>query len=70
MQSSLPPNGLLRLSEILRPVGPIPMSASSWWAGVREKRLPQPIKLGTRMTCWRAEDIHVLIEKGVADHAE
>jgi hypothetical protein len=40
----------------------IPISRSSWWMGVTLGRFPQPIKLGTRTTCWRAEDIYALID--------
>ncbi|WP_083923380.1 helix-turn-helix transcriptional regulator [Amorphus coralli] len=55
---------LLRLSDVLAPRGPIPVSKSTWWAGVKDGRFPQPIKLGPRITVWRAEDIRALIEKG------
>jgi prophage regulatory protein len=57
--------GLLRLSDILAPRGPIPLSKSSWWAGVKVGRYPQPVRLGPRSTAWRVKDIHTLIEKGV-----
>lgn len=56
-----PETGLVRLSQILAPKGPIPVSRSSWWAAVREHRFPQPVKLGPRTTAWRAEDINALI---------
>jgi prophage regulatory protein len=52
------PPGLLRLPAILKL---IPVSRSTWWAGVRSGRFPQPIKLGPRITAWRAEDIAALI---------
>ena len=52
---------LLRLSSILAPSGPIPISKSAWWEGVRAKRFPQPLKLGPRTTVWRAEDIREFI---------
>ena len=54
----------LRLSEILAPKGPLPISKSSWWAGVRTGAYPQPIKLGARITAWRASEIRNLIERG------
>ena len=56
---------LIRLSEILSPPGPIPVSPSTWWAGVKSGRFPQPVKLGPRITAWREEDIRDLIERGV-----
>lgn len=57
-----PETGLVRLSAILAPDGPIPVSKSSWWAGVRSGRYPQPVKLGPRITAWKAEDIRALFE--------
>lgn len=59
-----PTTGLVRLSEILAPSGPIPVGKSTWWAGVASGRFPKPLKLGPRTTCWRAEDIRALIEAG------
>lgn len=61
---ALPETGLLRLSSILAPNGPIPVGKSTWWQGVKSGRYPQPVKLGPRVTAWRAEDIRTLIETG------
>ena len=58
----LPTTGFLRLSSILAPHGPIPVSKSTWWAGVRAGRYPKPVKLGQRITAWRVSDIRALIE--------
>ena len=63
--SGAPGAGLLRLSSILWPKGPIPVSKSTWWAGVRSGRYPKPVKLGPRVTAWRIEDIQALIRGGV-----
>ncbi|NLH81430.1 MAG: AlpA family phage regulatory protein [Phyllobacteriaceae bacterium] len=63
--NGLPEIGLLRLSSILAPKGPIPVGKSTWWDGVRSGRFPQPVKLGPRVTAWRVEDIRALVEKGV-----
>ena len=60
----LPETGFLRLSSILAPRGPIPVSKSTWWVGVKEGRFPKPVKLGPRTTAWRVEDIRRLIETG------
>lgn len=65
VQDDFPRTGFLRLRSILAPIGPIPVSKSTWWAGVRDGRFPKPTKLGARITVWRAEDIRALIEKGV-----
>lgn len=58
----LPATGFLRLSAILAPQGPIPVSKSTWWAGIKDGRFPKPVKLGPRITAWRVEDIRELIE--------
>ena len=59
----LPETGFIRLENIVAPNGPIPVSKSTWLAGVKSKRFPQPVKLGPKITAWRAEDIRALIEK-------
>ncbi len=57
-----PQTGLVRLAQILGPRGPIPVSKSTWWQGIRDGRFPKPLKLGPRTTVWRAEDIRALFE--------
>lgn len=61
---ALPQTGFVRLASILAPRGPIPVSKSTWWAGIKTGRFPQPVKLGPRITAWRVEDIRRLIETG------
>lgn len=66
----LPPTGFLRESQIIgnkksaTPTSPlIPVCRSTWYAGVKSGRFPQPVKgLGKRITAWRVEDILALIE--------
>ena len=65
MTSSLLGHGLRRLQSIIGPSGPIPVSRSTWWAGVKSGRFPSPVKLGPRITAWRNEDIVRLVESGV-----
>lgn len=62
-QFELPTTGFLRLTSILAPRGPIPVSKSTWWAGVKAGRFPRPVKLGPRTTAWRVEDLRSLIEQ-------
>lgn len=56
--SALPATGFLRLPKVL---SLIPVGRSTWWAGVKTGLYPAPVKLGARMTAWRAEDIAALI---------
>jgi predicted DNA-binding transcriptional regulator AlpA len=60
LSSQIPSVGFLRLPQVL---AVIPVSRSSWWAGVKTGKYPQPIKLGANTTVWSAEDIHALIKK-------
>ena len=60
----------LRLKQIIGdrkaqpPIEPIiPVSSSSWWAGVKTGRYPAPLKIGPNTTVWRWEDIQVLLNQ-------
>lgn len=73
---ALPEVGYLRLNQIIgkpesksSPALPpiFPVSRSTWWAGVKSGRFPQPVKLGPRTTAWRVEDIKRLIEEVATD---
>ena len=61
--SHFPKTGFVRISAIIAPGGPIPVSKSTWWQGVRDGRFPAPVKLGPKTTVWRVEDILALIER-------
>src|SRR5687767_4029852 len=56
----LPLEGFVRLRTVL---AVFPVSASSWWRGIREGRYPRPVKLGPHSTGWKAADIRKLIEQ-------
>ena len=57
--------GYVRLADILAPAGPLPISKSTWWAGVKDGRYPAAVKLGRRITAWKVADILALMERGV-----
>ena len=59
---------LLRIWDILGdphanpPIKPmVSVSKSTWWAGVKSGKFPNEIKLGSKMTCWRASEILAFI---------
>lgn len=56
----LPTVGFVRLPQILEV---FPVSASTWWAGVKSGRFPAAVKLTPNTTAWRAEDILTLIDR-------
>ena len=66
MDRSIPETGFLRLRQIVGdktqgtpPI--IPVSKSTWWAGVASGRFPKPVKLSPGITVWRVEDIRAFI---------
>ncbi len=72
-----PEDRFLRLTQIIgrkedpkRPDMPaiqaiIPISKTSWLAGVKMGKFPQPIRLGKRTIVWRESDIMGLIKTGL-----
>nr|WP_314859352.1 AlpA family phage regulatory protein [uncultured Undibacterium sp.] len=56
----LPQTGFVRLPKVL---STIPVSKSTWWAGIKSGKYPAGIKLSERVTAWRVEDIHALINQ-------
>lgn len=74
VKTPFPEAGFLRLTQIVGnlkadpPIPPlIPVSKSTWWAGVKSGRFPQPVKLGPRTTVWKVEDIRAYINSCVGD---
>lgn len=61
MFDTLPNTGFVRLPVVLKL---FPVSKSTWWAGVKTGRFPQGHKISERVTAWKAEDIHALIQQG------
>jgi prophage regulatory protein len=67
---ALPTTGFIRLPQIIGnpksdpPITPlIPVSKSSWWAGIKSGIYPKPVKLGAKTTAWKVEDIKQLISE-------
>jgi prophage regulatory protein len=68
---SIPDTGYLRLSQIIgdakKGIAPlIPISSTTWWAGIKAGRYPAGVKIGARATGWRCEDIRALVANGAA----
>jgi predicted DNA-binding transcriptional regulator AlpA len=61
----LPPNfpkeGYVRLNNILAPRGPLPVGKTTLWQWVRDGKFPRPVKLSTRVTAWKAEDVQAFL---------
>lgn len=50
----------LRLPEVLKR---IPVSKSTWWAGIRKGIYPRQIKLSERTSAWSERDIDELCKR-------
>ena len=60
MNSELQALSCLRLAQV---VTILKIGRSTVWAWVKSGRLPPPIKLGPRVSVWRASDIAAFIER-------
>ena len=60
---SFPEIGFVRLKSIIGPGNPIPVSKSTWWAGVKSGRFPKPVKIGPKTSVWAVEGLRDLIKK-------
>jgi predicted DNA-binding transcriptional regulator AlpA len=63
--ATLNPAALWRLPQVLQV---LPIGRSSFLAGVKEGKYPQPLKLGPATTCWRASDILHFIDSLGTSH--
>ncbi|MFI3215966.1 MAG: AlpA family phage regulatory protein [Methylococcales bacterium] len=64
--NQLPETGFLRIWQIIgnkktNTPAIIPIGRSTFLAGVKSGKFPQPVKLGVRTTAWRIQDIRDLI---------
>lgn len=64
----LPEVGFLRLPQIIGDTkrgipAIVPVSKSTWWAGVKSGRYPAPVKLSLRTTAWTTSAIRDLIQR-------
>ena len=55
---------LVRINSIIGNDGVLPLSAATWWAGVKKGYYPKPIKLGPNITAWRWSDIEQILQNG------
>ncbi len=62
-EHDLPATGFVRVNRIIAPHGPIPISRSSWYAGIAAGVYPAPVRLSPRVSAWKIEDIRALIAK-------
>ena len=59
-----PSDALVRIQKIVGPNGLIPISRSSFYAGIRDGIYPKPIRLGKRTSVWRLSELMQIVGKG------
>ncbi len=59
-RTEFPEFGFMRLPQVLQI---IPVSRSSWYAGIKKKIYPAPVALGPHTSAWRVEDIKALCQE-------
>ena len=57
----LPSTGYVRLSHLIGPGNPLPISKSTLWKWVSEGSFPPPVKLSKRVTAWPVEVVRAFI---------
>ena len=62
----MPDSGLIKLKIIIGDPkkgiqGIYPVSAATWYAGIKAGKFPPPVKLGLRSVAWRVSDIKNLL---------
>ncbi len=58
-----PRDGMVRLSEMLAPNGPLPISRSTAYAWIAQGILPRPMKPTSQIALWKAADIWAFVER-------
>ena len=56
-----PPDPVAELWRLPLVLAHIPISRSSWFAGVKAGRYPKPVRLSDRRVAWRASDIRSFV---------
>jgi len=56
----VPDSAFIRLEQVIQLY---PIGKSTFWAGVKSGRFPQPVKLGPNTTAWKVGDIRQLLNK-------
>ncbi|MDY0746545.1 AlpA family phage regulatory protein [Paucibacter sp. R3-3] len=57
---SLPAGALVRQAQLIPAI--VPFSAATLWRKVRAGTFPRPVKLSSRVTAWRTDDVRAWVE--------
>jgi prophage regulatory protein len=57
----LPAEGFVRQSGLIPDI--VPISPATLWRKVKSRDFPAPVKLSTRITAWRVQDVREWLER-------
>jgi prophage regulatory protein len=60
--ASLPSEGYVRISSIIKPHGVLNVSRSRWYSGIEKGEFPKPRKLG-HVSLWPVTEIRALLAR-------
>jgi predicted DNA-binding transcriptional regulator AlpA len=63
----LPEDGYIREAQLIASF--LPVSRATLWRMLRDGRFPAPVKITSRISAWRVEDVRRWMEKGGRDAA-
>lgn len=67
--NDLPPAPVwLRAKQICGPL--LPIGLSTWWLWAKLGKIPKGVKLSSRITVWRREDVLALVDRLSSPEAE
>jgi predicted DNA-binding transcriptional regulator AlpA len=61
LNRALPAEGFIRQSTLIPAI--VPFSPATLWRKVNSKEFPAPVKLSTRITAWRVEEIREWLDR-------
>ena len=61
VKKPLPAEGFVRQSGLIPDI--VPFSPATLWRKVKSKEFPAPVKLSTRITAWRVQEIRDWLER-------
>ncbi|MGN6831101.1 helix-turn-helix transcriptional regulator [Paucibacter sp. M5-1] len=58
--SNYQPGSLIRLAQLVPAI--VPVSPATLWRKVRAGTFPRPVKISSRVTAWRADEVRAWME--------
>lgn len=60
LMQALPSEGFVRIGQIIKPSGVLPLGRTRWYQGIASGEFPRPKKIGSA-SLWEVQDIRELL---------